>query len=841
MFRNFLLGSIVPLLVFHSFPVANIAKTNQEQKNNHLENLIIDDIKNIDDSLNDSLITRIIFEQNTLKQLFVLGWQTNWKRWLTYTKHDFNNEIEIDITNKKVKFNLFPNSFTQTYIDPDPKWCDPYGARWNNKTREIKIDYTKSVVQDLNSTSEWFGNEYSAHLKINKSSRYDHKQTIAYPTHNYFTHFVRMFVGGDYWIEPIEKNILIKEITNEKIFENIIQFNRPEFSNNNLVWNSTTINEISPIFSFNENLYILKTLAIAVDTKAYLESILKKYTINNVWTHPTISEKCIKENINKIENLSFNSYKDLIDLKNNLMNGTEYYINGDYNDELQLLNTNFINGKLISEEFSITLDNVSDFYNTIILFLKNNKISAKCNINNEEKTLIIWENGSFINLLKQVEISNINLLNLEFKQIDIEYIAKHNSKQINSNMTIDNVNYLSSLNFDILYRSNAINFNSEINDDFINNGLMLNINKYVSEIVGTELNGLTKNLITDEGKKIILKQLNEMLINNKNKSIFTNILDISKNNEEYIINKFGSNLVNAAKKLGISKQELIDFVPNNYDGFFYAIIEIQNWLFMDNTDGDFTKEFKDNFYKTFINDNNVLSEIKVKSNQRDDSGYFLCKFRTNKIIFDIKHSKNVLDIQNIDEVYEQIIHWYNLLSNSSNWQKEYISKTKNSFLYKTYINNIKYSHKSIDEIKDINLKISFSLEKNASPYFDQENQFYYDMKNSPLLDRIKYDTKKTKIHFCENRAYLVNDKNNLFTGYINLFDFINYFYDEKLDEIAILINNLSQHWIDEIEKINNIDYEIKKEINPWPLIITTISGLLLFVIIVMLIKYKKRK
>ncbi len=850
-FRNIFLATLPILLTISNVPNIITKQTIiSKSSNNSLQNEIINDIQNYNSIDDTTLDTSIIFKQKTLKQLFTLNIETSWKRWESNYTYNYTNQINFDFKNKIAHVNIFPKEFSYTFKDPDPNWCDPVGARWNNKTKTIKNkNGPYELASPINNLSTWYGKQFSTNFKQTSTDWIDDDITVAYPNHNYYTHQIRMYISGFYQKQGFDKTIIIKNVNNKNIIRSFLTFNRLEFSNNGLVWNEDSIIANNQIFKFSENFEILKTLSYAKYLIEYLTNFINLNFINNTWVNNEISLESLEKNIENIKLLKFKNYDDLINLKKSLDNNNNYEINGDYNAQLNNLNQSLITNNLINHQQLINLENADDFYETIILFFRNNKIFVNCNINNVEYKILIWDQYRFCNFFESINIDNINLLKIDIKSINIIYSSEEvQSKEINDDWFIDatdySENWFNNLSFTILYRYNALNIGSQIKH--INtNGIILDLNDYVSNIVGTGelVNKVENNKIINTWKNQILKKLNE-LFDQKNNSIFSNIYSICESNKQNLIELFGiENLRNAANDLQINfENNWFNYIPNNYQGVFYAILEIKNWKFIDQTNGDFQDNFKQNFIKN-INENFLnIVEIKSKDNIRCDNGFFLCKLRTNKVIFDLYNNLVKLNITNYDEINNYFLQWNNQVSDSNNWTIQKTNTEKRLFLKKIIHHNTKLINNTYSNPRNINIKIDLS--KNKIPINKNNNQWIHDLYFHPILNYLKNKDiqKRNKINllFKDNNLSIQNEKDNILDIDVDLKDFLKFFYIDKLSDN---FNNLQQQkksWdskIQAFETNNSISY---CRYSYW-IIILLITIPVFFILILILIIFKKYK
>ena len=119
------------------------------------------------------------------------------------------------------------------------------------------------------------------------------------------------------------------------------------------------------------------------------------------------------------------------------MNNRKYKLIGNYNTNLLNLNISLIKNNLINEQQQINLNNVNDFYQTLILYFKNIDIIANLSINGQYFNIPIWTNNHFYNFLNDVKITNTNLLNISFESITIKDISPENSIITSNDIVID--------------------------------------------------------------------------------------------------------------------------------------------------------------------------------------------------------------------------------------------------------------------------------------------------------------------------------------------------------------------------------------------------------------------
>lgn len=849
-FKKIFFASLPILLTIGNVPNIMSQKTVSTLSNDYLQNEIINDIKNYD-SINDTTLdTSIVFKQKTLKQLFTLNIETSWKRWENNYTYNYTNQINFDFKNKIAHVNIFPKELSYTFKDPDPKWCDPVGAKWNDKTKKIHIkNGPYELTSQINDLSTWFGKQFSVNFKQDSSNWIDDDIIVSYPNHNYLTHQIRMYISGFYQKQGFNKTVIIKKIDNKNIVKSFLTFTQPKFSNNGLVWDQKSILENNQIFSFSENFKILKTIWYAKYLIKYISNIIDLYTVNNAWINNNISLESLQENIEKLKLLKFKNYNDLVNLKKSLDNNTFYKIDGDYSHKLKELNQSLIDNNLINDEQLITLDNANDFYETIILFFRNNKISVDCYINNIKTNILIWDQDKFCNFFESININNINLLKIDFRSINILYSTKEiQSKEINDNWTINETDYsqdwFNHLSFTILYRYNALNFNSQINQ--INtNGIILDLNDYVSNIIGTGklINKVENNKIIDQWKNKILQNLNN-IFENKALNIFSNIYSICESNKQRLINCFSlENLRDAANILNINfENNWFNFTPNNYQGVFYAILEIKNWKFIDQTNGDFQASFKQDFIKKINGKYTNIVEIKINNKIRSDSAFFLCKLRTNKVIFEIYNNLVKLAITNNEEITNYISQWTSQVTDISNWTVEKNNSEKRLFLKKIFHHNVKLKNDFYFNPKKVMIKIDLS--KNKIPIDKNNNQWIQDLYLHPILNYLKINDlqKENKINFLikNNDLLIQNNEENKLNINVDLDKFLRFFYVDNLSNNFEYLQQQKNLWDEKIRTFE-INHSISySQFFYWILILLTTIPII-FVLILILVIVKKYK
>lgn len=468
-------------------------------------------------------------------------------------------------------------------------------------------------------------------------------------------------------------------------------------------------------------------------------------------------------------------------------------------------------------------------YELIMIYLKNNKISINYSLADNPsqiKTIDAWDGGKFNDIIAtNIENKNVNYIKLH----DVKFINNHfkdettNDLNLNSlyqnssasnfeNISLDN----NSIQYDFLFNENALNIDNyeQKQENVGNNAIDLFFNQYLSQIVNDN------NEIIDD--KIVLNYLNKAIFKSDlNQNLFTNIVSLND-----------SNIVNNLQYFheGLKKFNLLDcyvnnqftFKPNNTDGIFFTLLELDKWLYENETDidivhGNFTNEFIDN-----INANKDLYYVGSNENK----GYVLARIKTNETIplhskydlnkeFDYEYNlisndpKNPLNVFNtFDNNYFEYI--WNELNSKENWigyQTETIKDNKKIISKNYKLNQNKKITYSFD---NFNFKYPLFI-NNSNNLLDDSSIENYD----EYLNVIREVIWNSSINFSNtetNQGKIVNRKlnNKKFDYYLNnkytdWFDVV----ENKLDDSNLLVINY--HLSNNNSSLNSFTYEISIE------------------------------
>lgn len=877
----FILGLLsIPSVLLPTLSINRIIYQNNksvEKDIDNLNDLIIEDINNL--KINNSIYsdTSINFFTKTFKELFAMGFRVDQKKWTTKNEYKMINKINIDFNNKIASVDLY-NDFNHIFKDPDPYWHDTsIGATWNEKQRMIIPGKVKLEVPITTKSNYWFGDVNSFQLKSPVDNKWmSDNLTLAYPDHNYWFHRITMKNNGFYVRNGIDKEYNVLNITNNSFFDSFININKMNASDNGLVWNERSIKKERSIFEFNNNLNTLKTLNIANDILKELKSFVINNTgINDSWLNNNITKENVELFINEINEYNYTSAFDIKNRYNILMDEKDskfIHSNNNYCYEINKLTSNLINSKLINNKMVIDYKIANEIYNISLCYFKQNKITANIIINDINTLKIdIWNGNQFLDFFKQIPtiLQKNNVLKVEFDNIGIDYISNINSNGIyNESLSLNtesNPSIFNRLSWIMYYRYNALNISIDIiNENKYKNGILLNLNKYVSELIGTGNNGNShseNSFINNDIKNMIIDQLNISLFDEK---IFNDLFDLSTIDGNTIMNKFyQKDLELLFNKFNLSfNDNCFEYNPNNYDGYFYGIGIINNWNFKDGTSGDFEFNFKDNLLKEINSFSYNMQEIEPKTRDIksgwDNNGYFLLKMRTNKVMFDMYDNKYIVSIKNVKELNSDIIKWTNYIDNKDNWITERITYVvDNLFNNKKYTKNKYYlkdaANYSNEDIKEF--KANINIDSSLFPSINSKDnlQLFLDLFNNPIWQFIKEKEpllfnkdsllpndnfyNKYEIKNINNFCYVTNINKEYLSINISLFDFIKIYYNKEL--INIVDKNIVHYseWAEEITKEENLSVSlIENEINiPFIVIISITLFLLILLLIVIFV------
>ncbi len=252
-------------------------------------------------------------------------------------------------------------------------------------------------------------------------------------------------------------------------------------------------------------------------------------------------------------------------------------------------------------------------------------------------------------------ISNIKMSNMRFSNLD---------KSTYTGLSIENyfddqdniIKGYGIVSYYLAYRADARNVASiDLNKD--EEFIELPLNKFLISKKDPIKNGVINNNTNEMNNKNEVKDLlNKGCITSDSKPLFNNIYELNKGREfsnweqakdEFFIN--GNSINNDLKEQTNSD---VYYEPNNTKGYFYAILEIDNFNFNDKLDwvsGDFTTKVRN-----LLLSSNSLVPLE-KSNSIDQ--YFLARLKTNKI-------SKVMNSKIINQ--DEIISSY---KDPTNWEK----------------------------------------------------------------------------------------------------------------------------------------------------------------------------
>lgn len=720
-------------------------RTNHTNDNVLINQDINTDIKNYNISTPLFLNSEVEIKNHVLKELFTLQIRTLQYKTVLYKKYGSKNKINIDLKNMKASVQAY-NQFEHRYYDPNPEWCDPtYASRWEDRYRQIK-PRTKNLVSNIKIAKKGFANEYSFGFNSKQNDWTGDKHTLAYPDHNYLIYRITYYNDAYFRELAINKQFKFYEVDSNKIISNFIEFKNIPRSNNGLIWNENTKKLINDRFTFNNNLVNLKTLSLASEIVQKINNNLQTYQYDNQFT-----KQLLQSYLNDLTNLKFTNYKMLKNLDNYISNPNENKVvtlYGNFSHNLESLNASLTNtGFFENKDQAINISNALSYYRMVISFLKHNDIEAEIIVNDSPLKIKIWQNNQFISILDQLKnYPNLNYLKVNFSSINNIFKGDlNNLGYFFSSSEITDTNILNNYNFDIFYRSDALNINNQINSVLSNDGLILNTNRYVSELVGTGKhigNGIENNYINPDTKIKLIQLLADVI---KIPTTHLNLYDIATNDLNLLRKEVDVvSLAKAMIKFNINPNDKVIFSPSNIDGKFYSIIKIKNWQFSDGTDGDFSNMFKNAFIGS-INDRNLnIIELKPNTKTFNTNGYFLLKLKTNRVQFSISDNLYDVQINNSNQISEHATTTFkNTLYKKNNWILQKINKTDRLFLVTNEFTKNKVSFDATENnLKALLFKNNYLFDAKHFTFPKTGNdlqQVYKDILNNPII-KMKYVT-----------------------------------------------------------------------------------------------------
>lgn len=550
---------------------------------------IIDDIQDINTQNNLLNINLTIKEkfQKILRIIFQIDEYTLWENY----SYKINATPTFDFINSKVNAAIEAN----------------IAFKWTDKMHGYFGDYVKKRPRTL--TFNLPKKNISTPMKLRKELpfanffeyEFDQYKTndeqLLFFDNSWYYIFYSVLCYTTYYYKyeiPKQKNYIIKnKITS--IWEKFIEINN--FLDNQKIHNQNTVKN-EKFIKFNKHfstLYELNQIS-----KIYNELISKN--------DKTINEKIFIEQLEKYE---FNSYEnvkkkyDFLQQTGNLLpnnNDEHFFIR--VNELLKIVTNNEIDREKINNYNSFEI-----IYKILINYFANNDIRIKTSFNEVDIDIFLWKNRNFTDIFNQFpkdlqENKNIQILK-------VKTIIQHKNNE--NNILYDEYNKNINKKYEINYRWNALNKNPYIKL-IKTNGILLNINKYVSEIINDN------SLINP---KYILNTLNNNIFK---EDIFNSIELLSDKNWYKYSNNIDINMFN--KFFGLSADQN-NFNYNHSDsiGSFFSLVKIDNLIFKDGTSGDFNSNFKNNLInKLNINHNNIFELFKS-----DNDIYFAIKLQTNRI------------------------------------------------------------------------------------------------------------------------------------------------------------------------------------------------------------------
>ena len=552
------------------------------------------------------------------------------------------------------------------------------------------------------------------------------------------------------------------------------------------------INKINSVL--NSNNLNSNTISTIINTKSDSNKSIKNNTgsklfrclstdcLNNSFLH-TSSTKC-----NSNKNLEENkSVKDL------------YYIEGDSNkimckNTLSYRNTNSekvfnlkkINSNIKTKNIKISSScKFLEFYSTIAMESKNNKICNSENINNN------------INIIKE-------------KICDNKIIKKSKSINYNkNNKKICNYNY------------STINNKSEINKAY--NSKAVKTNSSVSNIFDI----IPSYEINNKCSKITISNLKKIIHTNKN--LNTNKINVNINNVDAIIKN-----INKINKECVKKDNLL----LNKDKFdFINEVKINN-----NINNNNNKTFKNiefnNKYRNNYKVNNTENFKYLSTNKLNSKMILLINNRNYNKNVSLNKNKSNVDLYNVNKKYSKFFKTNNNLKNNN------ISLSRSKGNLSVKVNNEKlfneekiYTHinkdnKSVDLINNVNntykennlyidnylrgLYASFLYTKNLLNGTNKYNM--YRNKNSCNIQQTKINSNIINLYKNYNKYNRYPSINELLNLY-NIKSYESYNKETKIEEIEYInknsnnriniYNSIFNSIVDSIIDLNNIIKDIK--------------------------------
>jgi len=800
--------------------IVNIEK-NKAKSNLSNDINIINDI-NSDYWIKDNQIkSKIKLTVRTMKELWVLStYRVNHKIW--YQTYDYENISTpiFDKVSKKIIFDTWNKPVSQLFSDPDPYWADPVGAKWNNKLLNINI-YGRNDQYSPNIKDAWFGKNHYNNFELNDKNVHKPKIFPAYPPHNYFSHVIRYYQTPSYVHNNVSKKIEFFEITNKSFFNTFIELSKIPFDQNGKVWNKDNYNEMGNLIKFNHYFHIAREISKVYKVVENINNFIDKNTNKDgKWINQIIKKSDLISLKNDFETWKFASadeawmrYNSLIDINNSKLILTTSSYESQYNKLIK----NIYKNNLISVDRKITIDDINEIYKTSLAIFKQNQINLSLNINGEIIKYNIWDGRSFIKIWNNLLSinKNKNLLNISIENVEFKYIGDHNKTGYFNNSYIIKKEEISNelkSNTTLIIRNDAKNLD---NIDLLNNnnfGINIDSDLYLSELLGTGENignGYPYNEVIFDKKLLIKNLLNNNFILSNKEMLFKDVYDIS--NLTKILNFFDDKKTRESfNSFGINTGRYPYFIPNNQKGEFYLIGKIEKWKFIDQTNGDFTQNFKNTFFeKTNINSLNIIElepKNRLVNNLWDDSGYFLIKCKNNFI------TNSSISVNNTVGIFKQTDAFITYLNDDKNWILKNDDIIEDYFLYQKKFKreNFKINYNQLSEeeinkidylIKELKIEVEFS---NQSLYTPVDSKY-------PSGNMNRYNTFfnfffKTPIWKYINSYY--NDVHNV--QLVNQVALVN---KDNIENKIIEPNAIFFKYFDIIEKNNHVTISDKNDVN----------------------------
>ncbi len=793
---------------FINFSGVNINES--ETKNNSTSDInIINDINSNYWIKNNKIETKIKLSVRTIKELWIFSSiRANHRIWYQDYQYKDVSTPTFDTNSKNIHFNVWNKPVSQLFSDPDPYWADPSGAKWNNKLVDIGIEGKKGEHL-ASSKNYWYGKSYYNDFILNDQNVYKPQNYPFYPWHNYFAYTIRYYQTPSYVHQALNKKIEFSEITNKNFFNTFIELNKISFDNNGKVWNKDNYNQMDNLIKFNDSFHIAREISKVYQVVEKIDNfIIANTSENDQWLNQIVKKENILSLKNDFENWKFASanealvrYNALIDINNSELIPTTSNYESEYNKLIE----NIYKNKLISLDRQLTIFDIDTIYKITLAIFKQNQINLTLNINDKFIKYNIWDGESFIKIWNDLLLINKdnNLLKIGIEKVEFKYIGDHNKTgYFNSSYTIENSDISNELKKEISLsiREEANNFDNVDVLNINNFGIQIDSDLYLSETLGTGKNignGYPYGEFIPDKKNTIKNLLNSNFILPNKKSLFNEIYDIS--NSTNILNYFDNRKTyEAFQSFNININGYPNFIPKNENGDFYLIGETDKWKFSDGTNGDFTENFKNNFFeKANINSLNII-ELEPKdrliSGIWDDNGYFLIKCKNNLV------KELNININNDETILVQIEKFINYLKEQKNWIPRSEKIVEDYFLYqkeyKKVLYSIGYNELSEEEInyltKDLKVEVEISNENLYMPI-----DFKYG-----LNDLNRYNTFFKYFFETPIWKYIESYYANFYN--VELVDEITFINENNIEEKKVTPNEMFFKYFDIIEKNNYV-------------------------------------